>query len=176
MEVGRGERSEEEQGKGEVQGWVEVQAEWEVQAEREDRKEEGDREGGGEGGAEGGEVQSPFFFMSTSVKRDKIFHHFSDKFFRFDQRKTLLCPDSSSPASSTLHSSTTSSAPHSSTSSRNLRSSYMSLPDTGRPGSAQHTLTRVHCPTAASSCWQHPFPSTSRNITSLPSVQHNNYY
>ena len=90
--------------------------------------------------------------------------------------RALLCPDSTSPASSTLHSSTTSSAPHSSTSSRNLRSSYMSLPDTGRPGSAQHTLTRVHCPTAASSCWQHPFPSTSRNSTSLPSVQHNNYY
>ena len=143
MEEGRGERSEEEQGRGEVQGggevqgWVEVQAEWEVQAGREDRKEEGDREGGGEGGAEGGEVQSSFFFMSTSVKRDKIFHHFLDKFIRFDQRKALLCPDSSSLASSTLHSFTTSS--------RNLRSSYMSLPDTGRPESAQQTLTKVHC-------------------------------
>ena len=37
-----------------------------------------------------------------------------------------------------------------STSSRALRSSgqssYMSLPDTGRPGSAQATLTRQHCP------------------------------
>ena len=62
-------------------------------------------------------------------------------------------PDSSS----TLHSSTlNSSTLHSSTltSSRNLRSSrqsssqssHMSLPDTGRPGSAQATLTRVHCP------------------------------
>ena len=44
MEEGRGERSEEEQGRGEVQGWVEVQAEWEVQAGREDRKEEGESE------------------------------------------------------------------------------------------------------------------------------------
>ena len=55
---------------------------------------------------------------------------------------------SSSTSNSTSNSSSTFTSNSSYTSSRALRSqsSYMSLPDTGRPGSAQHTVTRVHCP------------------------------
>ena len=56
-----------------------------------------------------------------------------------------MCPWVSEGPDSTLTTSTSAS-----TSSRALRSSgqssYMSLPDTGRPGSAQATLTRQHCP------------------------------
>ena len=58
----------------------------------------------------------------------------------------VLHPTSST--STTSNASSTFTSHSSSTCSMTLRSqsSYMSLPDTGRPGSAQHTVTRVHCP------------------------------
>ena len=32
-------------------------------------------------------MPQPLFYTTTSVKRDKIFHHFLDKFYRFNRRK-----------------------------------------------------------------------------------------
>ena len=77
--------------------------------------------------------------------------HFLHIFFsRSDESASASAVAAMRPWVSEGPDSTLTTSTSASTSSRALRSSgqssYMSLPDTGRPGSAQATLTRQHCP------------------------------